>query len=332
MIKKRVRIVTPEYVSELISERTGVPSGTVSESEKDTLLNLENFLARRVVGQSLAIKAISTAMRRSRSGVSNPKRPIGSFLFLGPTGVGKTETSKALAEAVFETEASLMRLDMSEFNSVDALNRLIGTVNGDTGILTSMLREKQYGVLLLDEFEKTDVRVLDLFLQILDEGVFSDAMGKKVNARNIIFIATSNAGSDLIWKTMKEGKDLKNERENIIHAIIDRGIFRPELLNRFDGAILFNALGEHDLYLIAELMLKKLKKRIAEQHIELVVTKELIEELAKNGSNPEFGARPLNRYIQDTIEPYVANMILLGQAKPGDKVTITKEVLDRMGK
>src|SRR6185369_14450897 len=199
------------------------------------------------------------AVRRARSGIASPNRPLSSFLFLGPTGVGKTETTKALAEVFFGNDAHIERLDMSEYSSPDSTSKLIGSFESNhTGVLSSMLREHPYGVLLLDEFEKTTKEVMNLFLQILDEGFFSDMSGKKINARNLIIIATSNAGSDLIWDATKRGEDVAQAKDKIVDSIIEQGIFKPELLNRFDGVIVFHPLGDADLRRITELMLEKL--------------------------------------------------------------------------
>ncbi len=219
LIKKK-RLIEKSDVLELVAVKTGIPTGEIQAPEREKLLDLEVTLGKRVVGQEEAVKAISNAMRRARSGVGNKDRPMGSFLFLGPTGVGKTETTKALAAAFFGDESKVIRLDMSEYRTDDALSRLIGSFEGGKqGVLSTMLREHPYGVLLLDEFEKTNKEILDLFLQILDEGFFSDMLGKRVNARNLIIIATSNAGSDLIFKLVEQGKNLANEKEGLVNSI-----------------------------------------------------------------------------------------------------------------
>ena len=317
-------IVMKEDVMALFEEKTGIPLGQVTDAEKDKLINLETTLHRRVIGQEEAVKAISSALRRARAGVGNPNRPIGSFLFLGPTGVGKTETTKALAEVFFGDEASITRFDMSEYRTDDALSRLIGSFEGTkTGVLSTKLREKPYTVLLLDEFEKTQKEVLDLFLQILDEGFFSDMNGEKVNVRNAIIIATSNAGSDMIFNFAKENVDVQSKKEEIIGAIIERGIFKPELINRFDGTILFNPINKEDMKKIAGLMLVKLEYRLKEKGIKLGITEELITVVAEKGMDPAFGARPMNRYIQEKIEALVADKIIRGQVNEGDTLMIS---------
>ncbi|HVS79465.1 MAG TPA: AAA family ATPase, partial [Candidatus Paceibacterota bacterium] len=285
----------------------------------------EEILRQRIVGQELAITAISDAMRRARAGVSNPNRPMGSFLFIGPTGVGKTETTKALAEVFFGDENKITRFDMSEYSADDALTRLIGSFDtGKPGTFTTALRENPYGVLLLDEFEKANKEVHNLFLQVLDEGVFSDMTGKKVNARNLIIIATSNAGSDLIWTLSQNGKDLAQAKGEVIDDIITKGIFKPELMNRFDGVILFHALGNDDLRSVARIQLERLKKRLEERKLDLEINDALVEFLVKQGSDPKFGARPLNRAIQETVEAIIAKKLIDGSAKPGAKISLTE--------
>ena len=318
------RVVEKNDILALFEEKTGIPQGKVTEVEKEKLLNLETFLHRRVIGQDQAVVSIANALRRSRAGVGNPNRPIGSFLFLGPTGVGKTETTKALAETFFGSEDSILRFDMSEYRTDDALKRLIGSFDGDKkGILSTKLREKPYCVLLLDEFEKTNKEVLDLFLQILDEGFFSDMEGNRVNARNTIIIATSNAGSDSIFEYVKKGVDLQSKKTDIISGIIADGIFKPELINRFDGTILFHPLGESDLKKIAGLMLIRLEARLKEKGIKLQITEELISSVASQGMDPAFGARPMNRYIQEKIEALVADKIIRGQVSQGDTIALS---------
>lgn len=322
------KIVERKDVLELIETKTGIPLSGVSQAEKEKLLKLEDLLHKRIVGQDEAVKTISNAVRRARSGITNPNRPFGSFLFLGPTGVGKTETTKALAEVFFGDNASILRLDMSEFASSDALPKLTGSFGGgQSGVLANMVRENQYGVLLLDEFEKTTKEVMNLFLQILDEGFFSDGNGKKVIMRNLIIIATSNAGSDIIWNAMQQGKDLVVEKDNVIDQIIKDGIFKPELLNRFDGVVLFHPLQDSHLKEIAKIQLNKLHDRLAEQGIDLVINEALVNFVMKFGVDPKFGARPMNRAIQEKVEEIVAKKIIEGSIQKGSPVTLTSEEL-----
>jgi ATP-dependent Clp protease ATP-binding subunit ClpC len=315
------KYLTVDDVQEIIKEKVGIPTGAVTSKEQGVLSNLEKFLHERVIGQNEAVNAIASAMKRARAGLTNPKRPMGSFLFLGPSGVGKTETTKALAETFFGSEDRILRLDMSEYKGPESLAKLIGSFEANTpGILSNMLKEKPYGVLLLDEFEKSSREVMDLFLQILDEGFFSDMYGQKVNARNLIIIATSNAGSDYIWDIVKKGEDLASKKDMVIDAIVKEGIYRPELLNRFDGVILFHPIDTAALKQIAALMLSKLKKRLASKGFELIINDALIDYLMKFGSDPKFGARPMNRAIQDKVEQAIADRIIRGDIKAGDKI------------
>jgi len=315
-------IVLEDDVLKFIEEKTNIPSsGRFSPIEKEKLLNLELLISEMVIGQKDAIFAVSNALRRARSGIRNENKPMGSFLFLGPTGVGKTETAKALARVFFGGEADMMRLDMSEYQDNDSVKKLIGSFTDDKpGVFSSMVREKQYGVVLLDEFEKTNHDVLNLFLQIFDEGFFSDMLGQKVNVKNIIFIATSNAGAEKIFQMVKSGKNPKDYQEEIIEEIVSSGLFKPELINRFDGTIIFKPLSKEDLQKIAGLMLGRVAKRLIDKGIILNITDELINFIVQNGTNDVFGARPMNRLIQDELEGKIATMMISGEIRSGYKV------------
>lgn len=314
--------VSKEDILSLVELKTGVPKeGILTLDEKEKLINLEKILHLKIVGQDEAVSAISNAMRRSRAGLRNNNRPIGSFLFLGPTGVGKTETAKALAEVFFGQSAPMLRLDMSEYSGPDALTRLIGSFEGNrAGVLSSMLRDQRYGVLLLDEFEKTNREVMDLFLQILDEGFFSDMIGKKVNARNVIIIATSNAGGDMIFKMAEEGDNLSQSKNSLIDSLVSQGQFKPELLNRFDGVILFHPLKNEHLKSIAVLLVKKLESSLSEQGIKLMITDDLINFLVKEGFDPKFGARPMTRVLEEHVEKILAMKLIEGVIQKGATV------------
>ncbi|OHA86744.1 MAG: hypothetical protein A3A96_01640 [Candidatus Zambryskibacteria bacterium RIFCSPLOWO2_01_FULL_39_39] len=327
-IERNIEVLKENDVSVFVSEKTGIVTGDIKEKEAGKIEHLEELLHQRVVGQNEAVDSIAGAVRRARSGVGNPKRPLSSFLFIGPTGVGKTEVSKALAESFFGDEKKMIRFDMSEYNGPEAASQLIGDfAMNKSGLLASKVRDNPYSVLLLDEFEKAARDVLDLFLQILDEGVFTDALGRQVGCRNLIIIATSNAGSSFIWESIKQGKNLIQEKDKIINKIIEEKIFRPELINRFDGVILFHPLEKKELEDIARLELEKLRKRLSDQNIEFVINEEVINFLVEKGSDPEFGGRSVNRAIQDKIENLVARKIVSGETLPGSKIEIKKEEL-----
>ncbi|MEK7586322.1 MAG: AAA family ATPase [Patescibacteria group bacterium] len=310
--------ITRDTALQFISQKTKIPLGEASSDERQRLLNVENILHERIVGQNLAIDALGKALRRARTGLRNPKRPIGSFLFLGPTGVGKTETAKALGAFFFNDESAMHRLDMSEYQAGDALAKLIGTfTDKKPGVLATMIRERPYGVLLLDEFEKTTPEVLNLFLQILDEGFFSDMNGERVNARNLLIVATSNAGSDLIWQLVKNGVPLKNAEAELVNHLVEKQIFKPELLNRFDSVIIFQPLLTDDLTRVAKLQLERLVKRLKEQGITLKVDDKIIAVVATSGANQNFGARPMARFIQDHLESAISKKLLTKEIASG---------------
>ncbi|HSE35272.1 MAG TPA: AAA family ATPase [Candidatus Paceibacterota bacterium] len=325
VLAKGGRLVKKMDVLEFVHEKTKIPIGNIGAEERDKLLHLEDLLQKYVVGQHEALVYVANAMRRSRAGVRNQNRPIGAFLFLGPTGVGKTETAKALATVFFGNENAMARIDMSEYQGDDGLNRMIGTQEGELGTLPVILKEQPYGVLLLDEFEKTNPKVLDLFLQILDEGVFHNAQGKKINARNIIFIATSNAGAQVIREAVRQGVDLSLAKKEIIDRVIDAGKLKPELLNRFDGVVLYHPLTREEYRQIAVLMLEKLKKRLKDKSIDLHVNDVLVEALLARGVDPEFGARPMARAVQEIVEQKVAEKIIAGKLLPGSVLEFSEE-------
>lgn len=313
--------INKRKVLDFIQLETNIPVGTLSSVEKEKFNKLESTLHKRVVGQNSAISAVSSAMKRARLSIQNPKRPFGSFLFVGPTGVGKTETAKALAEAFFGDDKYVSRIDMTEFQDDASVSRLIGGFeNGKVGVLSSMLRTNPFGVVLLDEFEKSNSDVHDLFLQILDEGFFSDMDGKKINAKNVIFIATSNAVSDLVFDYVSRGENLNIKKDEIIKAMIDRGIFKPELINRFDDIILFEPLQRGELRQIAEINLNKLKSRLSERGIDLIINDYILDFVSREGYSPKFGARSMNRIIQDRVERALAERILNGEIVEGSRL------------
>jgi ATP-dependent Clp protease ATP-binding subunit ClpC len=315
------KIVFKSDVLALVETETGIPTTAPTGEEKAILLHLKELLKERIIGQDEACEVVAEALKRSRAGVRNPNKPLGTFLFLGPTGVGKTETVKVLANIMFQNEARISRFDMSEYRDYSASDRLLGSFSGnELGTLPLALREKQYGVLLLDEFEKTTPEIMNLFLRIFDEGIFTDAHNNKVSARNNVIIATSNAGSEIIWDIIRSGKNLEDEKARVVDTIIASGIFKPELLNRFDAVVLFHPLSARDLEKIAKLMMDKFATRMAERGIIVKASSSFLNYLVQKGNDPKFGARPMNRAIEDEVERFVADKILRGEIKEGDKL------------
>lgn len=322
--QKKEKVLLPEHVAKVISEKTQIPVGEIELKEREILLNLENLIHQRIINQEEAVKEVSSALRRARAEITIRKGPIGSFLFLGPTGVGKTETSKALAEIYFGSEERMIRLDMSEFQDVGDIPRLLGSP-GEEGLLTTQVRESPFSLLLLDEIEKAHPKILNLFLQVLDEGHLTDGLGRKVDFKNAIIIATSNAGYQIILEAIREQTEWQKVKDKLLDFVFDRGIFRPEFINRFDAVVVFGPLSKDNLLKIAELMLQKLKKNLAEKDIEFVITLPLKEKIVELGYDPTFGARFMQRVIQDKIGNVLAKALLSGELKRGDKVEIDQE-------
>jgi ATP-dependent Clp protease ATP-binding subunit ClpC len=323
-VSKGERTISPENINKIISERVEVPVGTIQETEREKLLVLEQRIHERIINQEEAVKLISEAMRRARVGIGGGKRPIGSFLFLGPTGVGKTETSKALAEAYYGSAERMIRFDMSEYQEVSSINRLVGSVEvGEPGLFTKAISDNPFSLILLDEIEKAHPNILNLFLQVFDEGWVTDAFGKKISLTDCIIIGTSNAGAELIRQKVKEGKNLESFKEDLTDYLLKNGIFKPEFLNRFDAVVIFRPLTHEHLIKIAILMINDLSKRLLEgMGIRLVINPDLIEKIVELGYQPEFGARPMRRVIQDEIESRIAKIILEKNLKRGDFIEI----------
>lgn len=315
------QVVLPEHVDKILSEKVQIPIGKIKSQEKETLLNLEDILHKRIVGQLEAIKEISSALRRARSGVQTRKGPMGSFLFLGPTGVGKTETAKALAETYFGSEEKMIRIDMSEFQRIDDIPRLLGSENQE-GMLTTAVRESPFSLILLDEIEKAHPDILNVFLQVLDEGYVNDNLGRKVSFLNTIIIATSNAGYKVILKAIEENKEMGEIKRDLLNEIFEKGIFRPEFINRFDGTIVFKSLTKEDLMTIAELQLEKFNKNLLQKKMQFLITEELKAKIVELSYDPVFGAREMKRVIQDKIENTVAKALLNDSIPRGSKIQI----------
>ena len=326
--------VTAENVAEVIGTMTGIPVTKLTEGESERLLKLEQTLHERVIGQNDAVVAIAKAIRRARVGLKSPNRPIGSFIFCGPTGVGKTELAKALAEAVFGSEDNMIRVDMSEFMEKHSTAKLIGSPPGyvgydDGGHLTELVRKKPYSVILFDEIEKAHPDVFNIMLQIFDDGRLTDAKGRHVNFKNTIIIMTSNVGASMITTTSKLGfstsdDESKDKYEKLKETVSEemKKAFRPEFLNRIDETIVFAHLKQEEIRQIVDLMLKDLFKRLAERELSVEVTDEVKDHLAKNGYSEAYGARPLRRLIQRKIEDMLAEEILSGKYSAGDTIVI----------
>ncbi len=322
--------ITKAVVSEAVSKKIKVPLGEVTSGESEKLLNLEQILHKRIIGQETAIREIAETMRRARIGMSEKNKPIGSFLFLGSTGVGKTESAKALAEAYFGDENRMIRLDMSEYQTSESIDRLIGSqVTGREGYLVTKVKENPYALLLLDEIEKAFPDILNLFLQVLDEGHLTDAFGKKINFRNLIIIATSNAGAEVIKEALDKKLEAKLIQKKLVDYVIKENIFRPELLNRFEGVIFFHALSQADIYKVVQMLLDKYTTNLKQQeNIEINFQEGLIEKVATEAYDPVFGARAINRYIQDKIGDVIVKKIISGEIKKGEKFDFSVSNID----
>ena len=318
--------VGAEEIAEVVSRATGIPVAKMMQGERDKLLRMESFLHNRLIGQEEAVRLVSDAIRRSRAGLSDPNRPYGSFLFLGPTGVGKTELCKALAEFLFDTEEHMIRIDMSEFMEKHSVARLIGAPPGyvgyeEGGHLTEAVRRKPYSVILLDEVEKAHPDVFNVLLQALDDGRMTDGQGRTVDFRNTVIVMTSNLGSHDIQRLAGQESDLI--KEAVMGEV--RRHFRPEFINRIDEIVVFHALGREHIREIARLQLARLEKRLAEREMTLSVTDAALDEVAKVGFDPLYGARPLKRAIQQFIENPVARLVLEGRFGPKDEVPVDFE-------
>jgi ATP-dependent Clp protease ATP-binding subunit ClpC len=329
--------VTIEDIAEIVSMWTGIPVTELAEEESDRLLNMEGELHKHIIGQDEAIEKIAKAVRRSRAGLKDPKRPVGSFIFLGPTGVGKTELTKALAKFIFGSEDALIHLDMSEFMERHSVSRLVGAPPGyigydDAGQLTEAIRRRPYSIVVFDEIEKAHPEAHNMLLQIMEEGHITDARGRKVDFRNALVIMTSNIGADLIQNNASIGFELaqddessrKREYEDMRRKLLKslKKTFRPEFINRVDSVVVFHALSKENIREIVALELEKVRERLVEKNLQLEITPEGIELLVKLGYNPEMGARPLKRVIQEKIENQLSDAVLSGKFNAGDIVLV----------
>ncbi|MCR4306204.1 MAG: AAA family ATPase, partial [Candidatus Daviesbacteria bacterium] len=310
------RWVTKEVVRRVISQRVKIPLIEVGNTDKNKLLNLEAEIHERLIDQEQAVKAIADSLRRSATGLREENRPIGSFLFVGPTGVGKTELAKALSEIYFKGAGAFIRFDMSEYQNSESVNRLIGGSEGE-GQLTGAVRQRPYALLLLDEFEKADPKILTLFLQVLEDGRLTDASGRTVDFTNTIIIATSNAGSLTIADGLKQGRTLQQIDTQVNDELLK--IFKPELINRFDDVVLFKPLSEADLQKIVGIKLNGLQKQMKEKGYLVEFDPALVSEFAKKGFDPVLGARPMRRLMQDTLEAKLSKLILQNELTKGQK-------------
>ena len=338
---KSIVTITEENIAEVIANWTGIPAKKITEDENEKLKNLEQELHKRVIGQNEAVEAVSKAIRRGRVGLKDPKRPIGSFLFLGPTGVGKTELSKALAEVLFGDENAMIRLDMSEFMEPHSVSKLIGAPPGyvgfdDGGQLTEKIRRKPYSVVLFDEIEKAHPDVMNMLLQILEDGRLTDSQGRTVNFKNTVIIMTSNLGARLITDRKQLGfanqdgkEDSKKEYEEIKKEVMAelKKELRPEFINRIDEIIVFHKLNDTDINQIIDIMLKEVVNRLKEQKYDIEFEPDVKEMVAKEGIDKNFGARPLRRTIQNLVEDKLAEDILDGKLVKGKVNKITKKQL-----
>ena len=322
MVEEAVR---PEQIASVVERWTGIPVARMLEGEREKLLRMEDGLHKRVIGQDTAVRSVANAVRRARAGLNDEGRPLGSFLFLGPTGVGKTELTKAVAEFLFDDDNAMVRLDMSEFMEKHSVSRLIGAPPGyvgydEGGVLTEAVRRRPYQVILFDEVEKAHPDVFNVLLQVLDDGVLTDGQGRTVDFKQTLIILTSNLGSQALSQ-LPEGSDMVDAKRNVMDAV--RAHFRPEFLNRLDETVIFDRLARDDMDGIVTIQMSQLLKRLASRKINLALDDGARKWLADEGYDPVFGARPLKRVIQRALQDPLAEMLLAGDVKDGDTVPVS---------
>lgn len=315
-------LVTGEDVAEIVTAKTGIKATSVAQDEKETLLNLEDRMHGRVIGQDEAVKAVAAALRRARTDLTSKARPIATFLFLGSTGVGKTELAKTVAQTYFGSEDMMIRMDMSEYQDPSSINRMIGAPGStDGGLLTEAVRKKPFSILLLDELEKAHPDILNIFLQVFDDGRLTDAAGRTIDFTNTIIISTSNAGTQYIQDAVAQGETQERMRTHLMEEEL-KGIYRPEFLNRFDGIIVFKPLTQENVFEITKLFMKKVSKRLEPKGIGFRATDEAVKELSEKGYDPKFGARPLRRVVQEEVDNAIANALLEGTVRRRDTIVL----------
>jgi ATP-dependent Clp protease ATP-binding subunit ClpB len=325
MVEEAVR---PEQIAEVVERWTGIPTSKMLEGERDKLLRMEDELGKRVIGQKTAVRSVANAVRRARAGLNDENRPLGSFLFLGPTGVGKTELTKAVAEYLFDDDSAMVRIDMSEFMEKHAVARLIGAPPGyvgydEGGVLTEAVRRRPYQVVLFDEVEKAHPDVFNVLLQVLDDGVLTDGQGRTVDFKQTLIILTSNLGAQALSQ-LPDGADASEAKRDVMDAV--RAHFRPEFLNRLDETVIFDRLAREDMAGIVTIQMGLLEKRLAGRNIHLDLDDAALKWLADEGYDPVFGARPLKRVIQRALQDQLAEMILAGDVMDGDTISVSAGV------
>ncbi len=318
--------VTEDEIARIVARWTGIPVTKLMEGEREKILNLDKILHKRVIGQDEAVEKVTEAIMRSRAGISDPSKPIGSFMFLGPTGVGKTELAKSLAESLFDDEHNIIRIDMSEYMEKFSVSRLIGAPPGyvgyeEGGQLTEAVRRKPYSVVLFDEIEKAHPDVFNILLQVLDDGRVTDSQGRTIDFKNTIIILTSNLGSDYILEGIKENGEISTDAKEKVEKLLKQN-FRPEFLNRLDEIVFYKPLKKNEIASILDLLIKDLNKRLDDKHISLELTNDAKNYLIDNGYDEVYGARPLKRFVQKKLETLIAKEILTMKIKPNSKVTV----------